>query len=66
VYGFIKKYDKSTGQGWIDSAGLNEDTIPFLVVPGTDYKIGQRVRFNIGTRAIQIEEDRSELGTRIG
>lgn len=66
MHGFIKAFDKQTGLGWIDTAGLKEDTVPFIVIPGSDYKVGDRVRFNVSLRAIQIEVDTEQLGERIG
>jgi cold shock CspA family protein len=64
MFGIITNYNSETGIGWITSAET-EATL-FVVKPRTKLSVGQRVSFNIGTRAVQIEADNSELGQRIG
>jgi|HubBroStandDraft_6_1064221.scaffolds.fasta_scaffold00205_22 hypothetical protein len=65
MHGTITHFDKATGVGWLETGSLESPKVPFFVVPGSDYKVGDRVRFNLGYRAIQLEVDNGQLSESI-
>jgi hypothetical protein len=57
MFGFIEEFNPETGGGVITAAGMQAESLPFLVAPGTKFEIGQRVEFSIGRRAVDIRLD---------
>lgn len=64
-HGLVKSYNPETGQGFVELTNLDGTLIIFVVQPHSKYRIGDRVRFNLGTRAIQLEVDTQPLDDRI-
>jgi len=65
MYGTIFSYDPQTGIGWVDSAGMKPERLPFLIDTLRNprgFVPGERVSYSIGTRAVAIEADHTSFG----